>query len=119
MFLGPHTSLQNVITLLYIAAPGDAPTNVMSSSITSTSVTLSWLPPRTPNGNVRHYIVIAIETNTGANFTYQAQSHSAFSIGDLHPYYTYLFNVFAVTVEVGPPSFNHTVTTLQDSMLLQ
>ena len=92
---------------------------MISSDVTSTSLTLTWLPPQTTlqNGVIRHYIVTALEINTGANFTYQAQSHTTFSIGDLHPYYTYLFNVFAVTVEVGPASLDHSVTTLQDGTL--
>ena len=106
--------------LLYSAAPEGAPINVQSSDITSTSLTLTWLPPESTlqNGVIRHYIVMALEVNTGANFSYQAQSHTSFSVGDLHPYYTYHFNVLAVTVEAGPASLDHTVTTLQDSMLM-
>ena len=42
-----------------------------------------------------------------------------FSIGDLHPYYMYMFVVFAVTVETGPPSLDHTVRTLQDGMCIE
>lgn len=88
-----------------------------SSDVTSTSLTLSWFPPEEQNGVIRHYIVVVHEVNTGTNFTYQAQSHLSFSIGDLHPYYTYQINVFAVTVEVGPASLDHNITTLQDSKL--
>ena len=86
----------------------------MSSDITSTSLTLTWAPPANPNGVIRHYIIRAVEINTRVNLTYQAQSRTTFTVGDLHPYYTYQFNVHAVTVELGPASLNHTVTTLQD-----
>lgn len=74
-----------------------------------------WLPPVNPNGMIRHYVITALEINTGNNLTFQAHSHISFSVGDLHPFYSYLFNVFAVTVEMGPPSPDHTVTTLEDS----
>ena len=67
---------------------------------------------------VRYYIVTMLETNTGVNFTYQSHSHTSFSIGDLHPFYTYQFYVRAVTVEVGPLSTAHTVTTLEDGKLV-
>jgi hypothetical protein len=87
---------------------------VVSSSVTSTSLTLTWAPPLIPNGVITHYIINAVEVDTGVNITYQAQSRTTFTVGDLHPYYTYQFNVRAVTVAVGPASPSHTVTTLQD-----
>ena len=107
----------HLVYLLY-SAPEGAPINVVSSDVMSTSLTLTWGSPQNTlqNGVIRHYIITALEINTGTNFTYQAQSRTTFSIGDLHPYYTYQFNVFAVTVEVGPSSLDHRVTTLQDGM---
>lgn len=66
---------------------------------------------------IRYYIITVLEINTGTNLTYQAHTHTSFLIGDLHPSYDYLLNVFAVTVEVGPPSIGHAVTTLEDSKL--
>ena len=107
----------HLLYLLY-SAPEGAPINVVSSDVMSTSLTLTWGPPQNTlqNGVIRHYIITALEINTGTNFTYQAQSRTTFSIGDLHPYYTYQFNVFAVTVEVGPSSMDHRVTTPQDGM---
>ena len=102
-------------------APDGAVTNLLSSNVTSTSLTLSWLPPQNTqqNGVIRHYLIRAQELETGLNTTYQAQSHLMFSIGDLHPYYRYRFVVFAVTVETGPPSLDHTVRTLQDGMCIE
>lgn len=106
-----------VNVIIMPVAPDSAPGSVMSSNITSSSLTLTWVAPQDTlqNGVIRHYIIMALEVNTGANFTYQAQSHTTFSVGDLHPYYTYRYNVHAVTIEVGPASLDHTVTTLQDS----
>ncbi len=69
------------------------------------------------NRIISHYIITLLELNTGNNLTYQAQSHTTFSVGDLHPYYSYQFNVFAVTVDIGPASLDHVVLTLQDSKL--
>lgn len=102
--------------ILFLVAPEGAPVGVSSSSITSNSLTLTWLPPENPNGVIRYYTISVLEIDTGTNFTYQAQSTS-FSIGDLHPYYTYLFTVSAVTVAEGPNSLGHRVTTLQDGTL--
>ena len=109
-----HASDSAPCMFFYFLAPDGAPDNVVSSNITSTSLTLTWAPPLIPNGIIRHYIIRAVEVNTGTNFTYQAQSRTTFTVGDLHPYYTYHFNVHAVTIELGPASLNHTVTTLQD-----
>ncbi len=99
----------------FYLAPEGAPISVLSSNVTSTSLTLSWLPPLNPNGLIRRYIITVLEINTGTNSTYQAHSHTSISIGDLHPFYSYTFNVFAITVEEGPSSLSHTVTTLEDS----
>lgn len=100
------------------AAPEGAPANLKSSAITSTSLTLTWLPPQNTlqNGVIRQFLITAVELNTGTNSTYRTQSSrmNSFSLGDLHPSYTYRFNVHAVTIEVGPASLDHVVTLLED-----
>ena len=116
-----------ILTLIYVppplyvppSAPEGAPTNVLSANITSDSLTLTWDPPprQLQNGVIRHYIVVALELNTGINITYMVQSHTMLSVGDLHPFYSYEFSVFAVTVEVGPSSLAHRVSTLEDGKL--
>ena len=90
-----------------------------SSSITSNSLVLTWDPPphSVQNGIARHYIVEVLELNTGSNLNFTVQSRTSLSVGDLHPYYTYQFNVIAVTIDSGPSSLAHRVTTLQDSKL--
>ena len=106
------------IALLIIVAPDGPPLNVSFSEVTSTSLILTWLPPLHPNGMILHYIISLLEVNTGSNLTYQAHSHSFFSVGDLHPSYSYLIRVFAVTIEMGPTSLNLMVTTLEDSKFI-
>lgn len=91
--------------------------NVSFSGVTSTSFILTWRPPAVPNGVVAHYTITLLEINTGTNFTYQAHSHSFFSVGDLHPSYSYFIHVFAVTIQTGPPSLDIMLTTLEDSKL--
>jgi len=88
---------------------------VSTTSVTSTAVTLRWDPPSTElhNGLIRHYIVVVYEVNTGLNDTLQT-SNTLFSIGDLHPFYTYQVEIGAVTVLPGPLSPPITFNTLQD-----
>ncbi len=83
--------------------------------MTSTSLVLSWQPPVTPNGIISHYLISLLETNTGANFSYQAHAHTTLSVGDLHPFYTYMIQIYAVTVKTGPPSYELLVSTFEDS----
>ena len=88
----------------------------MSTDVTSTTITLSWSSPSDDlhNGLIRHFLINVIETNTGVNYTIQTLARTTFTIGDLHPYYTYKLSVQAVTVLPGPPSLSVTVLTLQD-----
>ena len=81
---------------------------------TSTSLTLSWNAPAEPNGIVRHYLVLVEETDTNHNHTVVSYSNVQFTVGGLHPYYTYELSVQAVTITSGPPSTILSVQTLQD-----
>jgi len=93
---------------------------VASSSITSNSLVITWdsPPDSVQNGIIRYYVVVMLELNTGSNLTFTVQSRTSLSVGDLHPYYTYQINVLAVTIEAGPSSLDHRVTTLQDGKLV-
>ena len=66
------------------------------------------------NGVIRHYQVVAFEVNTNSTLTYRATANTAFTVGELHPYYMYRFAVQAVTVATGPLSTYVSVLTLQD-----
>ena len=114
-------NLQNIklihnLSLVLIIAPGAAPTMLTASNITATSVTLSWEPPESDlqNGVIRHYLIQVFEYQTGNNLTYQATAHTVFTVGDLHPFYTYSLSVQAVTVAAGPLSVSQSISTLED-----
>lgn len=87
------------------------------SNITSTSVTVTWEAPAAElqNGVIRHYQITAFEVDTGTTFTYRATANTEFTVGELHPHYTYRIAVAAVTVATGPLSTAVSLLTLQDS----
>ena len=102
--------------LVIFVAPEAAPTMLTASNITATSVALSWEPPESDlqNGVIRHYLIQVFETQTGNNLTYQVTARTVFTVGDLHPFYTYSFSVQAVTVAAGPLSVPQSVRTLEN-----
>ena len=96
--------------------PSGPPQNVTGLSINSTTITLSWSAPRFEdhNGAIRHYIVNVTEHETGSKFgTVTTQMGITFS--SLHPYYTYVCTVYAVTIGAGPGAVPVNVTTMEDS----
>jgi len=104
-----------IILIIIVVAPSGPPLNVSFFDITSTSFILSWQPPLTPNGVIDYYVIDLVENNTGTNFSYRAHSQAFYAVGYLHPFYTYSIYISAVTVEVGPPSLELVLSTLQDS----
>ena len=90
--------------------------DVVHTNVTATIVYLTWMPPPNEhhNGIIRHYIVQVLEQETGALFS-QISLHTVLILGQLHPYYTYMFTVAAVTVSTGPYSEPYSVRTLEDS----
>ena len=104
------------LSLTFIVAPEAAPTMLTANNVTATSFTLSWEPPESDlqNGVIRHYLIQVFETQTGNNLTYQVTARTVFTVGDLHPFYTYSFSVQAVTVAAGPLSLSESVRTLED-----
>lgn len=89
---------------------------LQTSVVTATAVTFSWSSPDTElhNGIIRHYLISVYERDTGRNFTVQSRADTQFTIGDLHPYYTYELSVQAVTIKTGPVSSVLSVITAQD-----
>ena len=103
--------------LTFSSSAPSQPRNFQPSSVSSTNVTLNWDAPEHLNGNIRRYIIVVSETNTGRNFTvdhHQIQ-HLYFTVGNLHPHYTYKFSIRAFTITSGPPSKTLNVTMEQDS----
>ena len=77
---------------------------------------MSWNVPlfEDRNGVIRHYIVNVTERQTGTKSgTITTQLGITFS--SLHPYYTYVCTVYAVTVGAGPGAEPVSVTTMEDS----
>ena len=97
-------------------APSGPPQNISGVSISSTAIALSWSSPlfEDRNGVIRHYIVNVTELETGYELS-EVTSHTARTFSSLHPYYTYEFTVYAVTVGVGPAAERVRVTTMEDS----
>ena len=107
----------DVVWLLYLIAPSDAPTNLTALVLNSTLVYLSWLPPNEDqhNGDIRHYNIWIVEHHSGREF--QLNSTNITTIyASLHPAYTYSFTVAAVTVELGPYSDPAIATMPEDGM---
>lgn len=95
-------------------APSSAPENVSVSTVSSTSVQISWTPPPSANGIITEYRISVVEVDTASQ-----QDHVTFTtsliVQSLHPYYTYRFSVSAHTVETGPYSAVQVLQTPEDS----
>ena len=81
-------------------------------------MTLSWdLPPFDQiNGHVRHYIVVVTERETASEFQEQP-TNTQVTIQSLHPYYTYICRVAAVTTGPGPYTGNLTIQLPEDGKI--
>ena len=82
---------------------------------TSTSLSLSWLPPLegTQNGIIRSYIVHIREVDTD-QLSYYNSTETMLVVGPVHPYYNYECSVAAVTISQGPFSDTFLVETPED-----
>jgi len=66
--------------------------------------------PENRNGIIRHYLVSVLEVETSEMSTYTTVS-TQLNISSLHPYYTYICGVAAVTITVGPSSQSVSIIT--------
>ena len=100
-------------------APNSAPANVAAVTVSSTVIQVSWDPLayEDRNGIIRHYTVQVNEQQTGLTILTNSTTESH-SLSHLHPAYTYIISVAAVTVERGPFSSTITATTEEDGMVL-
>ena len=106
-------------TLLY-TAPSAAPQNIEGYASGSTSIYLSWspLPNKHHNGRIRGYYIHVREVDTGTE-TRHTSTGLQTTIYQLHPYYTYECRVAAYTISEGTLSQPFTITTDEDSKLLE
>ena len=108
IFLRPVLFLPN-------AAPSAPPQQVHVEVINSRTVYLTWEPPAAENQNgiIREYL-IKVTTSDGTNQQQYMSSSSSLSVADLHPHYTYIVTVAAVTVNTGPFTDEYSVTMPED-----
>ena len=115
------TRIGNVYIFYYyiFSAPSAAPVNVSLSVVSPTAVNLTWSPPpmQHHNGIIVSYIVAVTEVVTDTTYTITT-SDTSLTVDSLHPYYSYVLKVAAITVEQGPYSNKTSATTPQDGMLL-
>ncbi len=81
----------------------------------SSTLYISWTAPPIAerNGVIRNYLITILELETGQSFSVASASASV-TVPSLHPYYTYVCAVTAVTVEEGPYSANKTIRLPED-----
>ena len=99
------------------SAPSAPPVNLSVEEILSHSVSLSWGSPDEEllNGELTYYILHVFEQDTNSSRELTSPVESTV-LDFLHPFYTYVLHVAAVTVLPGPYSSSIVVTTLEDGM---
>lgn len=98
--------------LLYIIcaiAPSDAPQHFNTTTLTSTSVTLTWSPPSIPNGVITNYN-ISIDGKTRL----LNSSDSVYTAERLNENTNFTFSIAALTAIGQGPDAVLTVATLED-----
>ena len=97
---------------LFLAEPSVPPQTLQGVAINSTTISLSWEPPPPEqwNGILREYLIRVTEVEGGHTLQFSTPN-TTFVVSSLHPFYTYLCSVSAVTVEPGPFSSEVPVTT--------
>ena len=97
------------------SAPVGAPVLLAIESTTSTSISLTWDPPPDDqlNGVLRQFVILVEEIDTGRNFT-MTSTEPQMVVGNLHPFYTYIISVCAVTIDIGPCAYYDPVQLPQD-----
>lgn len=100
-------------TIFYIG-PSLPPTEIHVLEIFAHNFSLEWNPPpeEAHNGIIRSYRLDVTELATGRYFT-RHTSELNYAFLHLHPYYTYVFTVAAVTVSPGAPTEIVSITTLE------
>ena len=115
-----YQSLTNLKIFSPFIAPSAPPEGLRHTEISARAVVLQWNPPPSgqQNGHIRHYIISVTELDTGLSFSITALMETGYSVGSLHPFYTYNISVSAVTVAAGPYTEPYTIRTLEDSKFL-
>lgn len=100
-----------------LVAPSGSPENIVATSLSSTSVELSWDPPPVDqqNGIITNYYINVTEVETGMVSQLMVTGTTQLLIDTLHPYYVYNFYISAATtVGQGPYSPAFSIQTPED-----
>ncbi len=114
------TFIEFYYTVLIIAptASPQNPSSIFYANSAST-INFTWYTPpvEKQNGIIIYYIIrmTEVETNIGFEFT---SNFTYIYLTSLHPYYSYTFQLAAVTVSEGPFSNAYTVLMPEDGKLL-
>ena len=94
------------------------PLNVKTNDVTSTSITVIWKPPQSPNGRLLGYEV-SYTPNGGQPSVVNVQNNTTRKLAGLKPYTAYSVKVRAKTMAgFGSYSLPSSVSTLEDGMLI-
>ena len=99
------------------AAPSSAPVSITVSNLTSRSFSTQWQPPvpSDRNGIVRAYEITLTNGIDGGTESHTVSGNiTSLEFHDLHPAYTYVLRVAAVTISQGPFSVPVRVTMAED-----
>ena len=96
----------DTLTTVFFLAPSSSPEQFTATATSRSVMLLLWNPPAfdSINGIVQHYVVTVLEQETG-NTTQSTTTNTNYTMTGLHPYYTYMCSVSAVTVANGPQAF--------------
>ena len=102
-------------------APSGSPSLSSSSQslvVTSNSFSIDWDPPsyEEQNGVIQYYEIRITELETGNVYQYTRYT-THITLFTLHPAYTYLFQVAAYTVGLGPYSEYFNITLAEDGKI--
>ena len=104
-------------SLLIVLVPTGAPESVAATSVSSTTVLLTWNPPPPDlqNGIITTYYVNMTELETGMASQMIVAGATQLLIDILHPYYVYNFYISAATtIGRGPYSPVFSIQTPED-----
>ena len=107
--------LASSVNLLPYTVPSAPPERFNASSIDPNTLNLEWslLSPGTENGIILYYTVTLTEQETGAT-SQNTSVDNYITISSLHPYYTYVARVAAVTVVGSGPTNTLTIKMPED-----
>ena len=100
-----HSSLFCCSLFPLSPAPSSSPVGIIVSNVTSRDFSTQWLPPVPSgrNGVIRGYTVVLTNEVTGLTASLAlGANETSLGFWDLHPAYTYILSIAALTVSQGP-----------------